>query len=315
MPEICVVGSLNMDFVIPVTQLPREGETILGRDYETIPGGKGANQAVGAARLGVRVRMVGKVGYDAFGETLRLGLEHEGVETSGIRSTTDARTGCAFILVAEQGTNVIVVAPGANLVWTSDDVRVAWAQAAQADLVLLQGEVPLAVNLAAAKAAREARKLVIWNPAPAIFCRELLALTDILVLNAVEVRQLAQAAGCVGTAPETSAKELVTLGPSVVVVTVGEGGAWLVSRDSTRHFPGFSVDAVDSTAAGDAFVAALAVALLQGASMPDAVELGNAAGALAVTRRGAQSSLPRREDLDTIARRHKEAAVFGSFKD
>jgi len=298
MATFCVVGSLNMDFVVPVPQLlPHEGETLLGSGYETVPGGKGANQAAAIARLGGSVCMVGKVGRDDFGHTLVRNLANEGVDVSGVADSPCARTGCAFILVSQDGTNVIVVAPGANHAWTDADIRAAQAQASGADVIVLQGEIPLSVNVAVARAARARGTCVIWNPAPANLNRELLALTDILVPNEIEAVQLARAVAPETTSPQDAARALCAAGPRAVVVTLGKDGAWLATHAEERHHRGFTVAAVDATAAGDSFIAALAVATAQGADLPEAIRWGNAAGALAATRHGAQTSLPTAQEL------------------
>jgi ribokinase len=297
MTTFCVVGSLNMDFVVPVSQLPHEGETVMGSGYETVPGGKGANQAAAIARLGGSVRMVGKVGQDDFGRTLVQSLGHEGVDISGIGQSPDTRTGCAFILVSQGGSNVIVVAPGANHAWTTGDIRTAQEQASAADVVVLQAEIPARVNVAVAQAARKRGARVIWNPAPARLDRELLSLADILVPNEIEVVQLARTVVQGTTSPQKAARAMLAMGSRAVVVTLGKVGAWLATQAEERHFPGYAVAAIDATAAGDAFVAALAVATSRGAELPEAIRWGNAAGALAATRLGAQPSLPTAQEV------------------
>ena len=295
--SFCVVGSLNMDFVIPVPHLPKEGETLFGGKYQTIAGGKGANQAVGLARLGGEVALIGKVGADDFGKALCAGLENERVNVSGIYEATEARTGCAFILVAETGRNIIVVSPGANAAWTREEIDIARGCAVTAGCVVLQGEIPPAVNLAVAQAAREAHTRVIWNPAPAYMDLELLSLADVVIPNEVEVIQLA---GLLGRPPESiteAASLLVEHGAKAVVVTVGEEGAWLATRQGVSLFAAFPVKAVDTTAAGDAFVAGFSMALSCGFPLSESIRWGNAAGAIAASRWGAQPSLPSAEEL------------------
>ncbi len=299
----CVVGSLNMDFVVRVPKLPQEGETLFGGNYETIPGGKGANQAIGIARLGGSVSMVGKVGRDEFGATLRARLAQASVDVAGVREAPEIRTGCAFILVAGSGRNVIVVSPGANGAWSPADVEYAGSCAAAAACVVLQGEIPAAVNVSVARAARARNAKVIWNPAPARLDREILPLADVVVPNELEALQLASALERGIESIRDAAAALLDQGPGAVVVTLGKNGAWLATRQAAARFPAYPVEAVDTTAAGDAFVAGLAVALSGGLPLDEAVTWGNAAGALAAGRWGAQPSLPTAEELRTLMSR------------
>jgi ribokinase len=288
-----------MDFVVPVAKLPGEGETIVGGGLKTISGGKGANQAVGLARLGESVSLVGKVGQDECGTSLRASLSEAGVDVTGVHEAP-ARTGCAFVVVAENGRNMIVVSPGANVAWTPVDVQEASKAAAAATWVVLQGEIPPSVNLAVARAARAGNARVIWNPAPAYLDRELLALADVVVPNEIEALQLVAALARPAESVPDAASALLDQGPGAVVVTVGKDGAWLATRQGVASFPAYPVEAVDTTAAGDAFVGGLAAALSRGLALPQAVGWGNAAGAIAASRWGAQPSLPTADELQAL---------------
>jgi ribokinase len=298
-PRIVVLGSLNMDLVVRATRFAQPGETIMGSDFLTAPGGKGANQAVAARRLGADVAIIGRVGDDAFGQVLRTGLAAEGLDVRLVDVTPSASTGVALITVDDSGENTIVVVPGANGLVDSEDLERALPAIADADALLLQLEVPLPVVMRAASHAHAARVAVILNAAPAQpLPSTLLPLVDYLVVNETEVIDLARPAG---DTPEAAARALQARGARAVVVTLGAAGARLVSPDGTTvSAGGFRVEAVDTTAAGDAFVGALAVALAEGATPVEALQFGNAAGAVTVTRPGAQPSLPTRAAVDAL---------------
>ncbi|MCS6888413.1 MAG: ribokinase [Chloroflexus sp.] len=293
-PTIIVVGSLNMDLVVRAPRHPQPGETLIGSDFQTFPGGKGANQAVAAARLGARVRMIGRVGVDAFGETLLAAAQHDGVDTTFVQRDPDAPTGVALITLDAQGQNTIVVAPGANMRVSEADVERAEAIFAGADALLMPLECPLTAVMAATRLARKHGVKVILNPAPAQpLPIDLLAQLDYLVPNQPELQTLAEGETDVAKATEYVRRQ----GVKSVVVTQGEAGAMLVSDDHTTQVPAFHVPVVDTVAAGDAFVAAFCVALAEGKTPLEAVRWGNAAGALTVTRSGAQPSLPSRMEV------------------
>jgi len=299
---VLVVGSLNQDLVVPVPRHPRPGETAIGGGLARHPGGKGANQAVAAARMGAAVRMIGRVGDDAFGQALIANLEREGVDTSGVRALSGVPTGVALITVDPRGENAIVVSPGANARLGPEDLSP--AEFTGARVVLLQLEVPLDAVREAARLGKEAGARVILNAAPAQrLPEELLALLDLLVVNEHEAAAILEA-----TPPETpeealaQARALARRVP-VSVITLGEKGLVYASGETSGHLPAFPVQAVDTTAAGDAFVGALAAALAEGAPLSDALRLGAAAGALAATRPGAQPSLPRRDEAVALLAR------------
>jgi ribokinase len=299
--RIAVVGSLNMDLVVRSPRIPLPGETIIGGEFHTAPGGKGANQAVAAARLGGRVSMVGRVGSDAFAQSLLDGLAADGVDHVFVRQDPDAATGVAFIVVDDAGENSIVVASGANMRLSPADVDAAEAVIADADVLLVQLEVPLAVVARAAEVAHAHGATVVLNPAPACpLPQGLLSLIDVLIPNESETALLTHLP--VGDRPESeaAAMRLRELGVDTVVLTLGERGALLVGEEQREFIPAFEVTPVDTTAAGDAFVGGFAVALAEGRSLADAVRWGNAAGALATTKLGAQPSLPTRQAVEAL---------------
>jgi ribokinase len=287
-PAVAVVGSLNLDLVIRVAELPGPGETVTGGDLFRNPGGKGANQAVAAARLGRRVAMIGCVGDDQAGADLLASLEGDGVDSSRVRVVDGVPSGTAFITVRGDGENQIVVSPGANARLTPGDVTAAEAALAAAAVTLLQLEIPLE---AVAAAARTAGGRVVLNPAPVRpLPAELLAQVDVLVPNRVELGQLAG-----GPAPSTVAEAVRLAGrlaARAVVVTLGADGALVVGDGQASHVPAVPVQPVDTTAAGDAFCGGLADALAAGAGLGDAARRAVRVAAAACLRPGAQASLP-----------------------
>lgn len=298
MADILVIGSLNADLVVRAQRFPQPGETISGEDLAIIPGGKGANQAVAAARQGAQVAMLGGVGSDSFGPTLVSNLQQNGVDTAHIHTYPFA-TGTAVILVDANGQNSIVLSPGANARVTLADVDAFPMR--DADTLLLQFEIPLETVLHAARLGRQNGLRVILNPAPARrFPASLLADVDILVPNESELQALTDFPVTDANSADRAARLLLAQGAGIVVVTLGENGALLVTEKQTSHFPAFAVQVVDTTAAGDAFIGGLAAALTRGHSLETAVRYGNACGALAATKFGAQPSLPTREEVELL---------------
>lgn len=292
--HIVVVGSINMDLVVRAPHLPQPGETIIGSDFRTFPGGKGANQAVAAARLGGHVKMIGRVGSDAFGEQLLQTLRADRIDTTFVQRDTAAPSGVALITVEEAGQNTIVVASGANARVTPDDVGAASTAFAGASVLLLQLECPLQTVRSAIEAAKRQQVRVILNPAPSQpLDASLLSQVDYLVPNQIELALLTQSGSL-----EEGVKRLKARGVKQVVVTLGGDGVAVFDDDGVYQLPPHRVSVVDTTAAGDAFVGGFAVALVEGKSTRAAAEWGNAAGALAVTRAGAQPSLPARAELE-----------------
>jgi ribokinase len=305
-PALAVVGSLNMDFVVSVDRLPAPGETVLGRDFRTIPGGKGANQACAAGRLGaagVDVRMIGRVGYDVFADHLKASLSAAGVDTSAVFATRSQATGVALIWVDRAGQNSIVVASGANHALAAADVEAMRRVFHGAKLALFQLESPLDTVAAALALAREEGLLTVLDPAPAHrLAPALLALVDLLTPNESEALLLLgrpAARVTLAQAPEL-ARALLLMGSRAVVLKLGDQGCFYADGREQIHVPAFAVEARDATAAGDVFNGALAVALAEGRGMEAALRFACAAAALSVTRPGAQSSIPTRAETESF---------------
>ena len=298
--EVVVVGSANLDLVVDVATIPVAGETVLGGDLRQIPGGKGANQAVTAARLGRRVAMIGRVGDDDAGLILRSALDSAGVDTSGLLATESTPSGTALIAVGADGDNAIVVSPGANSRFSAADVAGAADVLNAAEVLLAQLEVPLE---AVAAAVRAARGIVVLNPAPApaaLLPSDLLDGVDVIVPNQTELATMAGHSGLAAIGdvdPETAVALARGLPVAAVVVTLGAGGAMVVTPSDATHVPAPAVVPIDTTAAGDAFCGALADALVGGADLVSAARWAVQVGAAATLRPGAQPSLPTREDV------------------
>ncbi len=299
--SIAVVGSLNMDLVIRSPRIPQPGETILGGELHTVPGGKGANQAVAAARLGARVSMIGRVGQDAFAAPLLENLAADGIDHAFVLQDGESATGVALIVVDDNGENSIVVSSGANMRLCPADVEAAAPAIAAADLLILQLEVPLETVIRSAELARAHGVKVVLNPAPAQpLPARLLSMVDVLVPNESEAALLTGLPASTQAEAEEAVGALLGSGVGTVILTLGERGALPARQGEMQVVPAFEVKPVDTTAAGDAFVAGLAVALAEGRELYDAVRWGNAAGGLAATKLGAQTSLPTRQALERL---------------
>ncbi len=300
MPHITIVGSINMDLVVRVAHLPQSGETILGGNYQTIPGGKGANQAVAAARLGAKVTMVGRVGQDAFGALLRGALERDEIDVRAIQFDPRASSGIALITLDEQGRNTIVVASGANMTITPAEVTAELKAISLMDVLVMQLESPVECVLQAARLGSARGAKVILNPAPArLLPDEIYRYIDVLVPNESETSLLSGLPVDTLEQAEMAARKLQAVGVQNLVLTLGGRGALVIEGNHPAvHIPAHAVQVVDTTAAGDAFVAGLAVGLAEGIPLIEAVRLGNAAGAIAVTRLGAQPAMPRRGEIE-----------------
>ena len=303
--RIAVVGSLNMDLVVRVPRMPIPGETLIGHDFHVIPGGKGANQAVAAARLGAQVTMIGRVGDDDFGRAQQRNLAQEGIGVTHVSVDPEEATGIALITLDAAGQNSIILAPGANMRLTVAHVEAAAQTIADAEILICQLESPLEVVTRAIELARAQGVRVILNPAPARpLDTALLHLVDYLIPNESETTLLTGIQVTDLSSAEKAAANLRERGVSTVILTLGEQGALLANARGMIHVPGYSVEVVDTTAAGDAFVGGFAVALAEGQLLQEAVRFANAAGALAVTRLGAQPSLPTRREIELFLARH-----------
>lgn len=299
MPRVVVIGSTNVDLTFRVARLPRVGETLPG-DMQTGFGGKGANQAVMAARLGAEVTMISAVGSDDFGARAIENYRRHGVHIAHVRRC-DQPTGTAAILVDEDARNCIVVVPGANGALTVDDVRGAHDAIVSADVVLAQLETPIAATLAGFQLAREAGVRTVLNPAPALAVPDaLLRLTDLCIPNETELETLTGRSVQSPAEAEAAAKMLLARGPATVVVTLGERGAMIVVPNGTEHCPSVPVQAVDPTAAGDAFIGAVSVFLAGKQPLVQAVHRACAVAALTVTRPGAQSSFSSLSEINAF---------------
>ena len=302
-PGIVVLGGINMDLVTYSERFPTPGETLVGHRFLTYAGGKGANQAVAAARMGGRTAMVGQVGDDLFGPQLLDGLQGAGVDVSGVAVADGETSGIAVINIDESAQNRIVQVLGANSTCSAVQVGAVAAALDNASVLMLQLEVPVEVSLAAARTARDAGKTVILDPGPVRpFPEELLQLADVLTPNESETEAMV---GFAVDGPDTAARaarELLTRGTDAAVVKLGAQGAYYATSSCSGFQPSFPVAAVDTVAAGDAFNGALAVSLGEGMSFPDAVRVACAAGALAVTTTGAQDSMPARAAVEALLR-------------
>jgi len=291
--NVVVIGSLNMDLVTRAPRLPRGGETLIGESFSTIPGGKGANQAVAAARLGAQVSMVGCVGSDAYGQQLRGALLAEGIDCQAV-SVVDGSSGVALIVVDDNSQNAIVIVAGANGELTPTVLDRFDAVLQSAEVIICQLEVPDATVGHALKRGRELGKTVILNPAPAsrALPAEWYACVDYLIPNESEAMVLSGLAVDSLENAEAAATQLIGAGAGKVIVTLGAQGLMFANGSSFEHFPAPRVKAVDTTAAGDTFVGGFAAALASGKSEVEAIRFGQVAAALSVTRAGAQPSIP-----------------------
>ncbi len=302
--KIVVLGSFNMDLVAYIPRFPRPGESILGSRYLNTPGGKGSNQAVAAARLGADVTYVGRIGTDAFGDQAIEAWEHEHINTRYVVRDRKNATGVSLIYVAEAGSdNTIACVPGANMALSRMDVDAAAEAIARAEVVLAQLENPLETTAYALRLGRMSGARTILNPAPAApVLPDLLAGADFITPNETELELLT---GGPYADPAAAARHLMVDDRQTIIVTLSDKGALIVTRDSEEHIPAYAVNVVDSTGAGDAFSAGLAVALAEGRETPDAVRFANATAALCVTRPGTAQSMPSREALDVFLEAQK----------
>lgn len=297
--NVVVVGSLNMDLVTRTERLPRPGETIFGQSFDTVHGGKGANQAVAAARLGARVAMAGCVGGDAYGVQLRQGLLDEHIDCQAVRTVQNGVSGVALIMVDAKSQNTIVVVPGTNACLTPQDMQTFDGILQDAKVVICQLEVPMDTVGYTLRRGRELGKVVILNPAPASGPLPELwyAAIDYLIPNESEAGALSGMTVNSLESAEMAARRLIGFGARKIIVTLGAQGALFVSAQRVVHFAAPKVEALDATAAGDTFVGAFAAALAGGEGEDEAIRFAQVAAALSVTCAGAQPSIPRLSDV------------------
>ncbi|MFQ6098221.1 MAG: PfkB family carbohydrate kinase, partial [Armatimonadota bacterium] len=299
-PHICILGNINVDFVMRSPRIPRLGETLVVEGLRIIPGGKAANQAVAAARLGARVTLIGCVGgNDAYGRGLVENFEREGIDVRFVNLDPDAHTGAAFVGLLPSGDNFIMTALGANLSCTRTQVEAAAEAIQRADVFMTQFSVPFESISLAVQLAKDAGVPVLVDPTPIRGAvPEGWRRADVITPNETEAQAL------LGTdcelSPEEAGRRLLDAGVGAAVMKLGERGCVVVDAAGARPIPGVRVEVVDTTAAGDAFAAALAVRLAEGADVDDAAAYANHVGALTVTRMGAQPSLPRRDDVQRL---------------
>ncbi|MBD9661684.1 MULTISPECIES: ribokinase [Pantoea] len=299
--KLAVLGSINADHILNLAHFPRPGETVIGKQYQIAFGGKGANQAVAAGRAGADIAFIACVGADDIGERIRQQLQQDRIDTAPVETVADESTGVAMIFVNGEGENNIGIYSGANAALTPARVAQHQQVIADADALLMQLESPLESVLAAAKIARAQQTQVILNPAPATaLSDELLALIDIITPNETEAEILT---GIAVKSDEDAARAAAALhakGIATVLITLGRRGVWLSEQGNGVRIPGFSVQAIDTIAAGDTFNGAFITARLEGVAMHDAVRFAHAAAAIAVTRPGAQPSVPWRTEIDAF---------------
>ncbi|MGE8152493.1 ribokinase [Pseudomonas vancouverensis] len=299
--KVVVIGSLNMDLVTRAPRLPKGGETLIGHSFATVSGGKGANQAVAAARLGAQVSMVGCVGNDPYGQVLRDALLADHIDCQAVSSVADS-SGVALIVVDDNSQNAIVIVPGANGALTSAAIDQADPVLQSADVIICQLEVPDATVGHALKRGRALGKTVILNPAPASrpLPADWFVAIDYLIPNESEAATLSGLPVDSLATAKAAAARLISMGAGKVIVTLGEQGVLFVQGDRVEHFAAFAVKAVDTTAAGDTFVGGFAAALAAGQSEAEAIRFGQVAAALSVTRAGAQPSIPTLSDVQAF---------------
>ncbi|MFH0991918.1 MAG: ribokinase [bacterium] len=298
-PKIVVVGSANTDMILKTSHLPKSGETVLGGKFSMAAGGKGANQAVAAARAGGDVTFISRLGCDLFGEQALAGYIRDGINTQFIQQEPETSSGIAFIVVDANGNNNIAVASGANAHLSPDDINLARSAIAAADILLVQLEIPIETVRHAILLASQAGVTTILNPAPAqLLEHELLGLVSILTPNEFETEMLTKIS--VKEDPSAPARVLLKSGVAKVIITLGERGAFFADGTHSELILAYPVKAVDTTAAGDVFNGVLAVAVGEKQEIRSAIRFANAAAALSVTKLGAQPSAPSRNEIESL---------------
>ncbi|EMH6516046.1 ribokinase [Raoultella planticola] len=301
--KLVVLGSINADHILNLESFPTPGETVTGHHYQVAFGGKGANQAVAAGRSGADIAFIACTGDDDIGERVRRQLQSDGIDVAPVRAVKDQSTGVALIFVNAEGENVIGIHAGANAALSVEQVEAEKARIAGAQALLMQLESPLESVLAAAKIAHQHQTTVVLNPAPAReLSDELLALVDIITPNETEAEKLTGIRVENDDDAANAARVLHDKGIGIVMITLGSRGVWVSHEGQGRRVPGFKVQAIDTIAAGDTFNGAFVTALLEGIALDEAIRFAHAAAAIAVTRKGAQPSVPWREEIDEFLR-------------
>ena len=300
MKNICVIGSLNMDLVVNVDTMPKPGQTIIGSNFKEVPGGKGANQAVAMARLNGNVSMIGKVGQDGFGQTLINSLKNDKVDTTYIQTAKGA-TGVALITVDKNAQNSIVVSPGANFEVKEDDIDNNIEAIKNSDIVVLQLETPLNTIKYALNKAKELNKYTILNPSPAVkLDDEIIKNVDLLTPNETELEIISGVSIETEEDIQKAAQIMIEKGVKELIVTLGSKGSLYINKEKSMFKKAYKVEAVDTTAAGDSYTGALAVALSNDKTIEEAMDFASKVGALSVMKEGAQSSLPTLKDVENF---------------
>ena len=301
MDQVTVVGSFMYDLVATVPRRPKTGETLVGNTFGMFLGGKGANQAIAASRAGSKVTMVGRLGNDFFGKQFLEKFSKEEINTDFVTQDDENGTGVAMPLIDASGDNSIVIIPQANMALTVDNINQAQSIIADADVLVMQCEVPMDANQRAAEIAKQNDTLVILNPAPAqLIPDQILKLVDIIIPNETETETLTGLPTKTESDVLIAGRNLLSKGVETVILTLGDRGSLLLNEDGEKLIPAFDVSVVDTTAAGDSFCGVLAASLANGISINLSMEIANAAGALAVTKLGAEPSLPQRDAIDDL---------------
>ena len=304
MSKVIVLGSLNMDLVVTTDRLPTPGETLKGGAFATHPGGKGANQAVGAARLGCDVSMMGRVGDDDFGQSLINILAMENVDTSGISLDSSDKTGIAIICVDSNGENTIVAVYGANMACGSQEIEATAERISESSVLLIQNEIPAFTSQNISARCKEIGTTIVWDPAPASNEHiHLLQASDFVTPNEIEATALAGIEVSTVDSAIKACEIISSMGKATPIIKMGDLGVVYMDAHQIKHQIGFEVDAIDTVAAGDAFNAGFAVALIEGLNVNGAVRFACAAGALATTKYGAQSAMPFRNEVDSFLKK------------
>ncbi|MDB6122449.1 MAG: Ribokinase [Pedosphaera sp.] len=299
---ITVVGSFNMDLFVEAPRFPKPGEAILGKNFRRAPGGKGANQAYTIARIGMQAAIVGAVGKDAFGDEMLANLQSVGVDTSGVARRLDVASGVGMVTLDASGQNQIVVANGANDTVTAEEILKQVELFRKSRAVVVQLETPIAAVEATLRLGRELGAITVLNPAPfAVVTDELLSFCDWIIPNENEAEKLTGVEVRDSDSVQVAAKALKERsGCKNILITLGANGVWLDTPEATCHIKGFAVQAVDTVGAGDTFIGAFVTRLVEGADAKEAAQFGCAAAAIAVTRRGAQASVPTRKEVEAL---------------